>query len=103
MYNSIIDLNIEELNKQGVEVRPFHDDEFSVPKDSGAGRLGYTHVNYAPARIKVGVDLYLSFPDMEEDAHERLEFPFSQEALDEAIISMEYAIEDFKNEHNVVE
>lgn len=101
MYNSITDLNVEKLNKEDVEVRPFRDDEFSVPKDSGAGRLGYTHVKFQARLIKSGVDLYKSVPDMDEDCHVRLEFPFSQEELDEAIIDLEYAIEDFKNDNNL--
>ena len=39
--------------------------------------------------------------DAEFDA--RLEFPFSKKKLDEAILDMEYAIEDWKIENNINE
>jgi hypothetical protein len=50
-----------------------------------------------------GVDLSMSVEGYDAEFNARLEFPFSQKKLDEAILGMEYAIEDWKNENNIQE
>lgn len=174
MYNSISDLNLRDLNKQGVEVRAFTDTEdkrkqrwyatlgnvtgteatvecaFRSPfatrrdrmtkledapkevqkffdlKDSGltlekilangklewAGYSQYKNSTTVYADILVmttlknpvhGVDLSMSVEGYDAEFSARLEFPFSKKKLSEAILDMEYAIEDWKNENKIEE
>jgi hypothetical protein len=184
MYNSISDLNLRELNKQGVEVHAFKDTEAkqkqrwyatlgnaTVSKDESVSTTGaeatvvcvfrspfanrrdrMTTLENAPKEVQEffnlkdsgmslqkvladaklqwsgysqyknsitiyadievmstlknpieGVDIAMSVEAYDAEFSERLEFPFSQKKLDEAILDMEYAIEDWKNENKIKE